>query len=143
LIEEKKESKKEGMSYLILFSQEVNFLMHNLGEYVNVIIDITGGKDTENVNMDDERKESLVKVVNAMRTIIIKSHMRYNSLVIDLKQKPNDELERIYTKIKYQKIINVEDLEKYTELLNNFLTSEIIQSLVSNNEEIVNDIFTK
>lgn len=130
-----------GASYIIQFYKEIQQLKGFYADYVNVLLEMEN-KYKETDKASEEEKDYLKQVIQQIRKLAVLCYISYKSLVSSVKGlKKKTEIEKAYSKIKVNFVIERQDLYKFVTELNNFLLEEIIKNLLETSQNIINDIF--
>lgn len=131
-------------SYILSFYKEIENLTHNYATYLNLIIELKTKYEDISKGLTDEDKAVLNQAVQMTRYTVHQSHIKYQSIKPHFKktdQNKDKDLTKAYNQIKDTYIINTDNLEQYTLIMNQILLTEIVQNLLNTSQELLGDIY--
>jgi hypothetical protein len=137
------EKKAIGVSYVMGFYVEVEQITSLLAQYVNFMLQLEQRYSKAIDKIDDSERELLDQLLQTIRLYIIKTQIKANVIHRGItKNKVNHTLiDSLANSIKNSYIIDRKELEKYIFELNLFVTQDIITDIITNNQEIVSQIY--
>ena len=134
------DTKITGASYLYTFYEHVGQLTNEYSNYINAVLYL----ENKYGNINDEGfeeidKNTFTQQLQVLRYWINKTHIIYKALIPYTKSENKVTIH--YDKIKNAFVINREYVYKFVQECNNFLASEVISALLTDNQELINDIF--
>lgn len=139
-----KEKQVAGFSYIINFYEEVQILSNNFSVYNNLVLEMKEKYKGDN-NMDDMEEaevQSVRNVLNHVRASVNKTFIMYKSIVESIENFSVDqELQKLKESMNSEYTIKRDELERYVNKINNFLTMSVIQDLLQTSQNIFSDVY--
>lgn len=124
------EEKTAGASYVLSFYQEVATITHHYANYLNIFVELKEVYDGNEEKLTSSEKEVLKNYCQTLRYYVTKTFIGYESIMLGLNEKPNNDIKIIHDMVLKQYIVKLEDIKKYVVLLNSMVMKKIIKNLM-------------
>jgi len=138
------EEKIASASYVLTFLNDVELLLSYVANFINLLVQLKQKYPQEqlekgDIEIEQTDQQALLTTVNALRSLVFKTYVRFNALKKEIK-----EFKTYEKKIKegYEKIIDApiplrQDVEEYTINLNEVFVSSMMSEIISRAREIL------
>jgi hypothetical protein len=140
------ENKTIGVSYVVGYYIEVEQLTTLLAQYINYFLELEQKYGVEGIGkIDEAEKDLLNNLLQSIRHLVIKTKMKTNVIYRSINKSKLDhpDIKKLSDHIISTFIIDRKILNEYVMELNLFVTQDVIQSLIVNNQEIVSQIYNQ
>lgn len=137
------EDQLTGAHYIIQFYNQVMQINHQYALYLNLMTELEYkyGKDEGLKRMNDGEKETLASIVQMIRYHSHQIYLQYYAIKDLLKEAGRINLQEKYLKIKNDFIIDRNNLEEFTIVINKIVVNEVMRGLLQNSQDIINSIY--
>jgi hypothetical protein len=140
------ENKTIGVSYVVGYYIEVEQITTLLAQYINYFLELEQKYGSDNINkIDEAEKDALNNLIQNIRHLVIKTKIKTNVIYRSINKVKVDhpDIKKLSEHIVSNFIIDRKILNEYVMELNLFVTQDVIQSLIVNNQEIVSQIYNQ
>lgn len=137
----KDEKKTVGISYIYSFYMNVQALTDTYSQYINLLQEFLNkyGQNSEKAAPQDNNV--INEWTQAVRLHAHKCFIQYQTIVPNLKITQDPKLEIYYKEILKTFMIGREDIKNFVLAMNKVLVNDIIQELLTSNQEFIKDIY--
>jgi hypothetical protein len=137
------EKKSAGVSYIVDFYFNVQYLTEQYSNYLNLMLQLESqyGDAEKQEGMEENEKQLLGQWVQEVRRLVHKTYIGYATISKQLKIDTDKNIREIYGKIKKTYIISRDELEDYVMHMHSVLVKDIIQELLTSNQDLIDGIY--
>lgn len=144
------DGKAVGISYIYTFYGEVASLTQVYSEYLNFKLELKyryQSSAIDGISLDEVERERLNVLLQTFRHFSHKAIVQYKTLVpnltkVDKKKEEKDEIIKIYEEhIKKEYLLDEDKIERFVELFNSCLLKQVIQDLLTTNQDMVASLY--